>query len=367
VILATRPWSLTAAAVPVLLTCAVELETLRDMRVLQLLGMGLFAQAGSNLINTFWDYEQGVDKDEKAGDRTILDEVMAPWLTAFWGYTFMILSALCTLTPVANEMPLSFNGYTFMILQNQQFQYIFCLGAFLGVTYTMPPLKLKYRALGDIVIMLCFGPIIMQACSVVLTNAINPELYAYSVPVALMTEGILWAGNTRDIVGDAEAGVRTVQNTIGYKKSADAYKVILILSYVSALALVPLTWKFGTLLTLITVPIAKGTLDAFTDDNLAAADERNAQLHLPFGMMMVFGILLEAQIKAKPEMSYWVWVLGSFFGTLATLAMLKFAQCKLAPSLDVDWGNYNTAAFDNLYGPVYGVSGTSCKYFVAIC
>ena len=63
---ATRPWSLTAAAVPVLLTCAVELKTLRDWKVLQLLGMGVFAQAGSNLLNTYWDYVQECDKDERA-------------------------------------------------------------------------------------------------------------------------------------------------------------------------------------------------------------------------------------------------------------------------------------------------------------
>merc|ERR1740138_97156 len=124
----------------------------------------------------------------------------------------------------------------------------------------MPPLKLKYRALGDIVIMLCFGPILMQACCIVLIDKVDPMLYAYSIPVALMTEGILWAGNTRDIVGDSEAGVRTVQNIMGQSKSAAVYKVIVVGSYLSAVGLVPLTGRYGFLLTLITVPIAKGTL-----------------------------------------------------------------------------------------------------------
>jgi 1,4-dihydroxy-2-naphthoate octaprenyltransferase len=349
VILATRPWSLTAAAVPVLLTCAVELETLRDLRVLQLLGMGILAQAGANLINTYWDWEQGVDKDERAGDRGILDGVMTPMWVAFWGYLMIILSGLCTLNP---------------FLESQTFQIIFCVGAFLGVMYTMPPLKLKYRACGDICILLCFGPIIMQACSVVLTEKMDPLLYYYSVPVALMTEGILWAGNTRDIAGDAEAGVRTLQNLMGHKKSSAMYKFILLFSYATVLPLPFLTGRYGVLLTMITIPIAIGTYNAFTDDNLHNADERNAQLHLPFGMMMVFGVLLEAQIKAQPTLEYWVWVICSFFATLATLMILKFAQCKVAPSLDVDWGNYNVNAFDKLYGPIYGVNGTGMRYFV---
>jgi hypothetical protein len=192
-------------------------------------------------------------------------------------------------------------------------------------------------------------------------------LYAYSIPVALMTEGILWAGNTRDIFGDKEAGVRTMSNLMGQEKSMSVYTSIILLSYLAVLALVPLTGRYGVLLTLITIPIAKGVLDAFTQETLAGADERTAQLHLPFGLMMVFGVLLEAQIKAEPAISYWVWVICSFFGTLATVAILKFCQCKLAPSLDVDWGNYNVVGFDKLYGPAYGMSGKAMRYFVGTC
>jgi len=180
------------------------------------------------------------------------------------------------------------------LLESEAFRYIFCLGSVLGITYTMPPLKLKYRALGDVTIMLCFGPIIMQACSVVLTGKMDPSLYAYAVPVALMTEGILWAGNTRDIDGDREAGVQTLQGLLGHDTSGIAYKGILLFSYLSVALTVPFTNTYGQLLAFITLPIAKGTVDAFTKDNLSGADERNAQLHLPFGMMMVFGILLEA-------------------------------------------------------------------------
>lgn len=353
--LATRPWSLTAAAVPVLLTCATQLETLKDLRVLQLLGMGVLCQAGANLLNTYWDYEQGCDKDRdhmKAGDRGILDEVISPSWALVWGYVLIIISGLCTLET---------------LLESRMFQYIFAVGAVLSIMYTQPPFKLKYRALGDIVILVCFGPVIMQACSVVLTGKIDPLQYAYSIPVALMTEGILWAGNTRDIIGDKEAGVRTLQNTLGHKTSKTAYKGLLICAYLGVIALVPVTGRYGVLLTLITIPIAKGTLDAFTDDNLAGADERNAQLHLPFGLMMVFGVLLEAQIKAEPTLAYWVWVLCSFFATLASLMALKFSQCKLCTGLDVDWGNYNVFGFNTFWGPVYGVSGTGMRLFVGIC
>jgi 1,4-dihydroxy-2-naphthoate octaprenyltransferase len=139
----------------------------------------------------------------------------------------------------------------------------------------------------------------MQACSVVLIGKMDPALYAYAVPVALMTEGILWAGNTRDIDGDKEAGVKTLQGILGHDTSSIAYKGLLLFSYLSVALTVPFTSTYGQLLTFITLPIAKGTVDEFKKDNLGGADERNAQLHLPFGMMMVFGILLEALTGLK--------------------------------------------------------------------
>jgi len=144
------------------------------------------------------------------------------------------------------------------------------------------------------------------------------------------------------------------------------YKGIVVLSYLCVLALPALTGRLGMLLTLITVPLAIGTLKAFTEDNLAGADERNAQLHLPFGMMMVFGILLEVQIKAEPTMSYWIWVICSFFATIATLMAFVFASAKVVAEYVPDWGKFNLFGFDNFWGPVYGVPGIVMRYFVGI-
>jgi 1,4-dihydroxy-2-naphthoate octaprenyltransferase len=278
VIIAIRTWSLTAAAVPVLLTCALELESLLDLRVLQLLGMGVCAQAGSNLINTYWDYMQGADTEKNnAADRGILDDIISAKLTAIMGYSFMVISALCIVNP---------------LMESEKLRHIFVLGAFLGITYTMPPLKLKYRALGDIVIYLCFGPLLMQACCVVLTGDTDPLLYAYSVPIGLMTEAILWAGNTRDIKGDLEAGVKTLQNTLGTETSYSLYHFLIFLCYLSVPVLMMLYENNGLLLTLLSLPIAMDTLGKFTLDNLAGADERTAQLHLPFGILMTVGVLM---------------------------------------------------------------------------
>jgi 1,4-dihydroxy-2-naphthoate octaprenyltransferase len=309
VVTAIRTWSLTAAAVPVLLTCALELESLLDLRVLQLLGMGLCAQAGSNLINTYWDYMQGADTEKNnAADRGILDNILSANLVAILGYGFIVASALCAYQP---------------IMDSGTFRNIFLLGAFLGITYTMPPLKLKYRALGDIVIYLCFGPILMQACCVVLTGATDPMLYAYSIPVGLMTEAILWAGNTRDIDGDSEAGVKTLCTILGRGTSAKLYQVIIFLCYLSVVGLVALKENYGLLLALVSLPIAMDTLSKFTMDNLAGADERTAQLHLPFGILMVVGVLLDPLLTTYLPDNVYLLSFLRYIGLLLVLVVFR--------------------------------------------
>jgi hypothetical protein len=178
-----------------------------------------------------------------------------------------------------------------------------------------------------------------------------------------------------------------MQIMLGHKKASRAYKVIFFAAYLSVVALVPLSgfapvtpstpsavgegpvgrFRFGLLLALITLPIAKATLAQFTDDNLAGADERHAQLHLPFGMMMVFGVLLEAEIYDHPDLAFWGWCISSFFATIACLMTLIFSQAKIAPSTSPGWGNFNVAGFDTMWGPAYGVNGGFLRYFIGTC
>ena len=67
---------------------------------------------------------------------------------------------------------------------------VFGAGIALSFFYTAIPIGLKYRALGDITIFLCFGPLLMQCCSILFTGSTSPSLYMYSIPIGLYTEAI---------------------------------------------------------------------------------------------------------------------------------------------------------------------------------
>ena len=75
-----------------------------------------------------------------------------------------------------------------------------------------------------------------------------------SVPIALLTEGILHANNSRDIESDKEAGVVTVPTLIGFQASYQIYIALLVLTYVSIPVLSYMFCMYGILICLLTAP-----------------------------------------------------------------------------------------------------------------
>lgn len=277
VVFAMRPWSWTASLIPILL--AAELEgQLCTLATLRLILMGVFVQSAANLINSFFDLKSGVDTKE-AGDASILG-----------GH---ISSKLCL--PVSFVLLVCAGAASWDFFQNTMFLHCFLVGIVISVFYTAPPFPLKYHALGDVAIFVAFGPLLMQAVSAALTGELDSKLYYYCIPTSLLTEAILWANNARDIDSDTKANVYTVCRALGFQKSKLAFQLITYGAYVGCVFLAWQRQGFGLLLPLLTLPIAVKTCNAFQlgEEEMKDADERSAQLHLPFGLMMVIGIAVD--------------------------------------------------------------------------
>ena len=85
-VLATRPWSFTAALVPILVTAAVVNELAFNMKLLQAVAIGVFVQAGANLTNTYFDYSNGIDTKDNTGDYTLVEKKLKPETVAFMSW-----------------------------------------------------------------------------------------------------------------------------------------------------------------------------------------------------------------------------------------------------------------------------------------
>ena len=147
--------------------------------------MGTSIQIGANLNNTYFDYVNGVDnKDTHCGEKTLVDKKVSVAGLVLMTVIFYIIGILAAL-PIL----VTYQGIELIA--------IFSVGFVLSVFYTANPVGLKYRALGDITIFLCFGPLLMQFTSILLTGALNSKLNIYALPLGCIIECILHANNAR--------------------------------------------------------------------------------------------------------------------------------------------------------------------------
>lgn len=86
--------------------------------------------------------------------------------------------------------------------------------------------------LGELVIFLCFGPLLMLGASVLLVGPLTPwvDISFLSLPIGLVTVAILHANNTRDIEADLAAGAFTLPQRVSFRSNLRAYRALLWLT-----------------------------------------------------------------------------------------------------------------------------------------
>ncbi|KAM3567874.1 hypothetical protein VYU27_009989 [Nannochloropsis oceanica] len=238
-VLATRPWTFTASLVPLLLTTAIlfqhsaassDLYSLPPSLPSFLSAMGalLLVHAASNLTNTYFDFVSGRDTKKEAGDRALVDRkhVTERGVLILAVVLYGLATALVAST-------LAHSAYHDALL-------LFAAGALLSFFYTSPPFHFKCRALGDVVIYLCFGPLLTQFTALLLLAppSLPPSyLHLCHLPVGLLTEGILHANNTRDIAMDKKSGTVTLAGLLGFAWSRRMFIGLVVGAYASSLFL----------------------------------------------------------------------------------------------------------------------------------
>lgn len=187
-----------------------------------------------------------MDKKETADDRALVDGTVSiatiAWLSAFF---------------YAGGAAIA--GY-FASKLGAQFFTLALAGFVLAFFYTANPFSLKFHGLGDVVIFLCFGPLLMSATAAASSGYIGPHwpVVYMSLPLGLLTVAILHANNTRDIHADRKAGARTIAQILGFTGSYYLYIALFVIAYVAtayALAFTYAEWNGTTVGEIIdTVP-----------------------------------------------------------------------------------------------------------------
>ncbi|MHB8635740.1 MAG: prenyltransferase [Fimbriimonadaceae bacterium] len=298
--LATRPYSLTASVVPVLLGAALAKYLLPGLLLggafwlrfgLVLLGC-LAIQIVSNLVNDLVDFKTGLDTAESGHKFKALVNGALSWRQML-GFT-LLMAALSGVI-----------GIYFIWLVRGPLLWIVVGGGVLAVEYTAPPLKLKYRALGDLGVLLCFGLGMLFGTYVVLgsgaANSLSSENVAtvllYALPSASLVVAILHANNHRDRAADELASAHTLANKLPARASKSLLLALLVGPYFfAAAASVFGALVFGPialcgLLVFLTLPSLLTLLPPIRADHYEATVPGVARLHGQFGVALTLAVV----------------------------------------------------------------------------
>jgi 1,4-dihydroxy-2-naphthoate octaprenyltransferase len=295
---ATRPYSFTAAAVPVALGTGLApllhpgLAMDWIVAALALAG-AVAAQAVSNLVNDYVDARTGLDHAGNEGrSNCIVAGLLSPGAV-------LRLAAACAALATAIGLYLAWATAPIVLA-------LMVAGALLAVFYTAPPLQLKYRALGDLAVFLAFGALILVGAYAVQAHGMAgyldlpriAVLAVYGLPPALLVVAILHANNHRDRPSDRASGARTLANLLPPAASRALLWVLLAGAYggVAAAAVAGLATRW-TLLALLSLPLAVPIARRIRADDFGGdLVPRIAQLHGIFGGLLAMGVGVAARL-----------------------------------------------------------------------
>lgn len=283
-LIAVRPWSFPASAMPVVVTLAylmwqgAEIDWLGG--VWALVNAVVFHAAG-NVWSDYFDFRKGVDAEDTFGAKTMTSGEFSPKEMMRLAIGLFVVALLL--------------GVGLMLRAGLP---LFWFGVAGALTVLLYP-RLKYSALGDFDIMMAYALLPTLGTSFVATGALVWNVLWIALPVGLITVAILHANNTRDIVTDKRANIKTFAMSIGRKVSRPLYAFEVLFPFVwvvgCAVAGILPWWSLLTLVAV--VPAWQGARDMLhhteqTTELIANLDERTAKLQLIFSLLFTISLVV---------------------------------------------------------------------------
>ena len=289
-IVATRPWSFSASAMLVLLMLAYlewRVGGVRWLYGLWAVGAVMLFHAAGNTWSDWHDYRRGIDAADTHGVDTLTSGRFAP--ETLRNYSLALYGIACAL------------GLGLMLCVGWPLLGI-GLGGLLGAVFYPP---LKYRALGDVVIMLNYCVLPALGTSYVALGQFELDALWVALPIGLLVDAILHANNTRDMRTDRRAGACTLAHVLGVRGAVCFYLFDTFFPFIWVIALA----LYGTLplwcvLVVQLLPLAWRNgrqMHAYRSEADAAAiptlDQASAKLQLLFCAVLIFNLFLDIWLR----------------------------------------------------------------------
>jgi len=191
--------------------------------------LGLSAVAAThlsaNLINDYADSKSGVDWRDMSfygffgGSKLIQEGVFSEKFYRKLALIFAFSSAVAVVALSVMLDSLAVIGFYALIL-------------FLGWSYSVKPLQLAYRGVGEVIIFILFGPVLVMGGYFIQTKIFpSPQGFLLSLPFGFFTTAILFANEIPDFTQDKKSGKINWVNLLGQRRSFLIYYLLVFLGF----------------------------------------------------------------------------------------------------------------------------------------
>ncbi len=214
---AARPKTLPAGIVPVVIggALAYDVGAFSLSPFLFAMAGSILIQVGANFANDLFDYLNKADTAERIGPLRVTQAGLvtpAQMRTA----TFAVFS-LATLAGVyltcRGGVPIVIIGLASILF---------------AVLYTGGPYPIGYLGLGDIFVLIFYGPVAVCGTYYVISLDINYTVLLAGIPPGMLATAILTVNNLRDIDSDRRVGKRTLAVRFGRSFARFEYVFMLV-------------------------------------------------------------------------------------------------------------------------------------------
>ena len=264
-----------------------------------LLVIGLIMAHGTNnLLNDYTDFSKGVDQNNyfrsQYGPQTLVDGLMTKRQLLTYAAGSGIIAIIAGVILVYSQ-----SGYAWLL---------FGLGIFFVLFYTWP---LKYFALGEIAVLIVWGPLMIGGGYYVITGEWDWNVIFASLPYALGVTGVIFGKHIDKYDMDKPLQIHTLPVVIGEKASRTILLGLIFLQYILVIYLVIIGFFTPVLLIVfLAVKVLLDILPRFRSPRPAEKPEDYPQNVWPgyfaaaaffhnrrFGLLFLAGLILDTVIK----------------------------------------------------------------------
>jgi len=244
----------------------------------------LLIQVGTNFANDYFDHHKGADTAERLGPiRAVQAGLVSPQAMRRATIAVFLLATVCgAYLVVRGGWPVAAIGLVSIAA---------------GVAYTAGPCPLAYVGLGDLFVLVFFGPVAVAGTYYVQALALRPEVVVAGLGPGLLSVALLTVNNLRDVDQDRLAGKRTLAVRLGRGFARSEYVVCVVLA--AALPVVLYRWTGGrpwamlTLLTLVAaLPALRMVIGGTVGPSLNRALAGTGRALLDYSLLFGVGWLL---------------------------------------------------------------------------